>query len=163
VLISNSTFERCRDFVETSEPMTLHVKGKPNTVSVRRVLSIPNKGLQVPRQEIRRSHRVEVRLPFTYQPIRGGIVMPEMLYGVIYDIGYYGVLVQLSAPQPPMTEMKMSTDLSHVSYLAKNIYGKVVNQKTRHNRILTGVEFTSVPAAVNTKIQLFVQLLVYSD
>ena len=79
------------------------------------------------------------------------------------SIGYYGVLVRFAAPQPLMTEMKISTDLSHVSYLAENIYGKVVNQNTRDDRILTGVEFTSVPAAVNTKIQLFVQLLVYSD
>jgi len=69
----------------------------------------------------------------------------------------------LATPQPPMTEMKISVDLSHVCYLAENIYGKVVNQKTRDERILTGVEFTSVPPSVNTKIQLFVQMLVFSD
>jgi adenylate cyclase len=163
VLISESTYERCRDFVETAEPMTVHVKGKSQTVSVREVLSIPTKGLRVPRQEIRRSHRVEVRLPFSYQLIRGGIVLPEMLQGVIHDIGYHGVLVELASPQPPMTELKISVDLSHVNYLAENIYGKVVNQKDRDGRTLTGVEFTSVPAEVNTKIQLFVQLLVFSD
>jgi adenylate cyclase len=163
VLISESTFNRCRDFVETAEPMTVHVKGKAQTVSVREVLSIPTKGLRVPRQEIRRSHRVEVRLPFSYQLIRGGIVLPEVLQGVIHDIGYHGVLVELKTPQPPMSEMKISVDLSHVSYLAENIYGKVVNQKARDGRTLTGVEFTSVPASVITKIQLFVQLLVFSD
>jgi len=163
ILISNSTFENCRDFVETSEPMIVHVNGKSQTVSVREVLSIPTKGLKVPRQEIRRSHRVEVRLPFSYQLIRSGIVLPELLQGVIHDIGYHGVLVQLATPQPPMTEMKISVDLSHVCYLAENIYGKVVNQKTRDERMLTGVEFTSVPPSVNTKIQLFVQMLVFSD
>jgi adenylate cyclase len=163
VLISESTFNCCRDFVETAEPMTVHVKGKSETINVREVLSIPTKGLRVPRQEIRRSHRVDVRLPFTYQLIRGGIVLPELLHGVMHDIGYHGVLVELTEPQPPMAEMKISVDLPHVSFVAENVYGKVVNQKARDGKTLTGVEFTSVPASVNTKIQLFVQLLVFSD
>ncbi len=163
VLISESTYERCRDFVETSGPMTVHVKGKSQTVTVREVLAIPTKGLSVPRQEIRRSHRVEVRLPFTYQLVRDGIVLPKQQHGVIHDIGYHGVLAELKVAQSPMTEMKIAVDLSHVSYLAQDVYGKVVNQKTRDGRVLTGVEFTSVPPAVNTQIQLFVQLLVFSD
>lgn len=163
VLISASTYDRCRDFVEVSDPMTVHVKGKSQTVNVYEVLSIPTKGLRVPRQEIRRSHRVEVRLPFTYQLIRGGIVVPELLRGVIRDIGYHGVLVELESPQMPMTELKISVELSHVSYLAENIYGKVVNQKARDGQMLTGVEFTSVPASVNAKVQLLVQLLLFSD
>jgi adenylate cyclase len=163
VLISESTYNRCADFVEVSEPMTVHVKGKSQTVNVREVLSIPTKGLRVPRQEIRRSHRVEVRLPFTYQLIRSGIVLPEVLHGFIHDIGYHGVLVELAATQMPMTEIKLSFELSHVSFLAEDIYGKVVNQKTRGGRTLTGIEFTSVPTLVNNKVQLFVQLLIFSD
>ena len=163
VLISDSTYERCRDFVEASEPMIVHVKGKSQTVCVREVTSIPTKGLRVPRQEIRRSHRVAVQLPFHYQLLLGGIVLPEIHRGFIHDIGYHGVLVELASPQPPMTEFKLAFDLPHVSFSADNVYGRVVNQKTRDGRTLTGVEFTSVPAAVNAKIQLFVQLLVFSE
>lgn len=163
VLISDSTFDRCRDFVEVAEPMSVHVKGKSQTVNVREVLSIPTKGLRVPRQEIRRSHRVEVLLPFQYQLIRSGIVLPEVLTGMIHDVGYHGVLVELAAPQPPMTDLKISFDLPQVSYVAENIYGKVVNQKERNGRRLHGVEFTSIPPAVTAKVQLFVQLLVFSD
>ncbi len=163
VLISDSTYERCRDFVETSEPMVVHVKGKSQIVSVREVHAIPTKGLRVPRQEIRRSHRVAVSLPFWYQLVRSGIVLPEQLSGTIHDIGYHGILVELTAPQPPMTEMKLTIDLPHVSFVAQDVYGKVVNQKTRDGTVFTGIEFTTVPPAVNTKIQLFVQLLVFSD
>ncbi len=163
VLISDGTFQRCHDFVETSEPMIVNVKGKSQFVSVREVLSIPTKGLKVPRQEFRRSHRVDVRLPFSYQLVRSGIVLPELLAGTIHDIGYHGVLVELAAPQAPTTEMKLTIDLPHVSYVAKEIYGKVVNQKTRDGVMYTGIEFTTVPPVVNTQIQLFVQLLVLAD
>ena len=72
VLISESTYERCKEFVETSDVMDIHVKGKPKPVSLREVISIPSLNLKVPRQEIRRSHRVEVRLPFTFQRILNG-------------------------------------------------------------------------------------------
>ncbi len=163
VLISDSTFQICRDFVETSEPMIIHVKGKSQTVSVREVLAIPTKGLRVPRQEIRRSHRVQVHLSFTYQLIKSGIVLPELLTGTIHDIGYHGLLVELAAPQPPMTEMKISFELPSVSFPVKDIYGKVVNQKSRDGVEYTGIEFTSIPPTVDTKIQLFVQMLIFSD
>jgi adenylate cyclase len=163
VLISESTFDRCRDYVETADPMPVHVKGKSQTVNVREVLSIPTKGLRVPRQEIRRSHRVEVMLPFSYQIIRSGIVLPEKLSGMIHDIGYHGILVELSTPQPSMTEMKISFDLPQVNFCADNIYGKLVNQKMRGGKAFYGIEFTSVPPTVTAKVQLFVQLLVFSD
>ena len=163
VLISESTYQLCREFVETSEPMLVHVKGKSQVVSVREVIGIPTKGLKVPRQEIRRSHRVTVRLPFTYQLIKSGIVLPELLRGTIHDIGYHGVLVELAASEPNMTEIKLAIDLTHVSFVAENVYGKIVNQKSRDGVTLTGIEFTTVPSIVNTKIQLFVQLLVFSE
>lgn len=163
VLISESTFNRCRDFVETSEPMNVHVKGKSETVSVREVLSIPTKGLSVPRQEIRRSHRVEVILPFEYQLIKAGIVLPETHRGTIYDIGYHGLLVDLAEPVAPMTELKLSFTLPKVSFRARDVYAKVVNAKSRDATTVYGLEFTSVPAEVTNKIQLFVQLLVFAE
>jgi adenylate cyclase len=161
VLISENTYKRCAEFVEVSEPMTFHVKGKSQTVNVREVLAIPTKGLRVPGQEIRRSHRVKVHLPFSYQLIRSGIVLPEVFHGIMHDIGYHGVLVELAARQVPMAELKLSFELPHVAFLAENIYGRVVNQKMWYGRTLTGIEFTSVPALVNTKIRLFVQLLAF--
>jgi adenylate cyclase len=163
VLISESTYDRCCDFVETGDPMNVHVKGKSQTVTVREVLSIPTKGLQVPRQEIRRSHRVEVDLPFIYQVIRAGIVLPERHEGRICDIGYHGLLVELKSPEPPMSELKLAFALPHVSFSAEDLYAKVVNIKSRDGRNFTGLEFTSVPPKVTAKIQLFVQLLVFGD
>lgn len=160
VLISQSTYERCKDFVETSEPMDIHVKGKPLPVSLREVIAIPSLRLRVPRQEIRRSHRVEVKLPFSYQLIENGIVLPEARSGTIYDIGYHGVLIDVDGELHLYSEIKFNFDLPLVNFKAHDVYGKIVSQKVNDGRIRMGVEFTSVPAETIAKIQLFVQLLV---
>jgi adenylate cyclase len=163
VLISQSTYERCKDFVVTSEPIDIHVKGKPKPVSLREIVAIPSLGLTVPRQEIRRSHRIEVKLPARYQVIRDGIVMPEILSGTIGDMGYHGVLLEVDRALPLYSEIKLDFELPLVSHHAKDIYAKVVSHKSKDGRTGLGIEFTSVPAESEPKIQLFVQLLIFTD
>jgi adenylate cyclase len=163
VLISQSTYERCKDFIETSDTMDIHVKGKPQPVSLRELIAIPSLRLKVPRQEIRRSHRVEVKLPFTYQRIQDGIVLPVVFKGGVRDIGYHGVLIEIDEELPDLSEVKLGFDLPLVEYRVDNLYAKVVGRKVREGRTQLGVEFTSIPAEANLKIQLFVQLLIFTD
>jgi adenylate cyclase len=160
VLISASTFERCRGFVATGEPMDVHVKGKSSPVSLREVLAIPSLGQQVPRQEVRRSPRVEVKLPFSYQLVENKIVIPEMHHGMVFDIGYHGVLAELDQRLPAHSEIKLDLDLPLVDHKLTNLYAKVVSTKQSGERRLSGIEFTSVSADCNMKLQLFVQLLI---
>ena len=163
VLISQSTYERCRDFVETSEPMDIHVKGKPEPVSLREVVAIPSLGLKVPRQEIRRSHRIEVKLPARFHNIRAKIVMPEPCEAIVRDIGYHGMMLQPDKELALHTEIKLEFDLPLVNYRAADVYAKVVSRKGGDADGCVGVEFTSVPPETNTKIQLFVQLLIFTN
>ena len=163
VLISQSTYDHCKDFAETSDVMDIHVKGKPQPVSLREVIAIPSLGLKVPRQEIRRSHRVGVRLPFTHQRILGGIVLPASRAGIIRDIGYHGVLIEVDEDMPTYSEVKLGFDLPLVDFQARDIYAKIVGRKGAGGHYLLGVEFTSVPPDAILKIQLFVQLLIFTD
>jgi len=163
VLISQSTYERCKDFVETNAPMEIHVKGKAQPVSLREVVAIPSLAMKVPRQEIRRSHRIEVKLPFRYHRIEHKIVLPETHSGIIRDIGYHGMLLELDGDLPLYSEIKLDFDLPLVDYQAADVYAKVVGRKEAGGRARVGVEFTSVPPETNTKIQLFVQLLIFTN
>ena len=163
VLISQSTYERCKDYVETNAPMEIHVKGKPRPVSLREVVSIPSLAMKVPRQEIRRSHRIEVKLPFRYHRIEHKIVLPETHSGLIRDIGYHGMLLETDGDLPLLSEIKIDFDLPLVDYQATNVYAKVVGRKVNDGRTRVGVEFTAVPPETNTKIQLFVQLLIFTN
>jgi adenylate cyclase len=163
VLISQSTYELCKDFVETNAPMEIHVKGKPQPVSLREVVSIPSLAMKVPRQEIRRSHRIEVKLPFRYHRIEHKIILPETRSGLIRDIGYHGMLLEVEEDLPHFSEIKLDFDLPLVDYQAANVYAKVVGRKVKDGRNRVGVEFTVVPPETNMKIQLFVQLLIFTN
>jgi adenylate cyclase len=160
ILISRNTYERCGDFVSTAEPMDVHVKGKSEPVSLREVLAIPSLNLQVPRQEIRRSPRIEVRLPFSYQLVKSKIVVPQVHQGVIRDISYHGVLAEVGEEIESLSEIKLGLDLSLVGYRATDIYAKVLKCKAHDGRHLAAVEFTSVSVQSNMNIQQFIHLLI---
>jgi adenylate cyclase len=163
VLISQSTYDCCKDFVTTADPIDIHVKGKSLPVSLRELIAIPQLGLKVPRKENRRSHRVEVKLLFTYQIIEMGVVLPEMHSGMIRDLGYHGALIELERELPVYTEIKISFDLHLVDYQARDVYAKILSRKPAEGCILMGSEFTSMPDEANMKIQLYVQFLVFAD
>jgi adenylate cyclase len=59
--------------------------------------------------------------------------------------------------------VKLSFDLPLVEYRVRDIYAKIVGRKMRDGRAQLGVEFTSIPPEANQKIQLFVQLLIFTD
>jgi len=160
ILISENTYRRCVGFVETGEPMSVYVKGKAEPVLMREVLSIPSLGLEVPTEEVRRSLRVEVNMPFSYQVIENKIVMPQQMEGTILDIGYHGILAEIGGPLPLYTEIKLDMDLSLIGFRASDIYAKVVKTLKNEGRFLAGLEFTSVSVEVSLNVQHFVQLLI---
>jgi adenylate cyclase len=163
VLISESTYERVKGFAHTGQPMAINVKGKQHPVNLREVLSIPQLDLVVPRQEVRRSHRVNANLPVTYQLIESKIVLPRVYQGTVRDIGYHGVMLQTDAELPKGTEMKLEARLPLVDYHAKDVYATVVNYKPRDGMHLHGLGFSSVAPETTMKLQLFVQLLLFTE
>lgn len=159
VLVSASTWQRCEG-IETGEPMDVYVKGRTQSVPIREVLGIPRLGLKVPRQEVRRSHRVKVKIPFTYQIVRNKIVMPERLHGTILNIGYHGVLADFSQDLDRYSEIRLEVNLSLIGLVAADIYARTVTARLVPERCVMGVEFTSVSTETDAQIKHFVQLLI---
>ncbi len=159
VLISQSTFDRCGDFVETGEPIDVHVKGKTNLVRLREVLGIPSLGKNVPRREIRRSPRVAIKMPFSYQVIENKITLPQVHQGMTLDVGYHGVLAEIDQQLAPTSEIKLGLDFPLVGSKATDIYAKIVKMEKTDKGYLAGLEFTSLTIENTRDVQLFVQLL----
>ncbi|HWA37121.1 MAG TPA: adenylate/guanylate cyclase domain-containing protein [Burkholderiales bacterium] len=161
VLMSEGTYRHCADYARAGEEVEVYVKGRAERVRVRELLGIPSLDKEVPRQEVRRSPRVDVRLPFSYQVLNGKIVLPERHEGVILDIGYHGVLVEAARETLELhAEVKLELFLPLVGYRAADIYARVVKAIQRGSRTLLGLEFTSVSAEADRQIQLFVQMLI---
>lgn len=160
VLISDSTYQRCWGLVSASSPMQVYVKGRTQPVSLRELIAIPSQKLKVPRQEFRRSHRVDARLPCLCQRVQDKIVMPHIVHGAIRDIGYHGLLVELIEPLDAHSEIKLEFELPLVDYRVADVYARVITIKQEGDEWVAGLEFSSISEECRAKVQMFVQLLV---
>jgi adenylate cyclase len=163
VLISEVTHSHCSEFIQAGEPMDVYVKGKSERLRIREVLGVPELGKVVPRQDVRKSPRVVVDLAVEYRPLAGKMVDAEPLRGVMRDLGYHGALVQLVDPLPLYSEVKLAFELPALQFHAEDIYARVVSVREQGGRYLGGLEFTSLGAEANSKIQLFVQMRIQDE
>lgn len=139
--------------------MPVQVKGRNDIVMLREVLEIPSLGKSVPRREVRRSPRVKVRTPFSYQVIDVDITVSGVRRGMIVDIGYHGILAEIDRPCASLTEVKLEMDLPLVGHRATEVYARTLTTVQHGSSYLCGMEFTSVPADTSRHISALVQLL----
>lgn len=160
VLISESTYARCNGVASATEPKEVFVAGKSLPVRVRELIAIASRRLKVPRQEFRRSHRVEVRVPCTFRMLDEQVPVGPPVRALIRDVGYHGLLLELERPLPHQAEVSLDFDLTLVDYHVGDIRARVAKVKREGEHLLAGLEFTSISGETNAKIQMFVQLLV---
>jgi adenylate cyclase len=163
ILISESTYDCCRDFITVSQAMEVFVKGKSQSVRLRELYAIPSLNLEVPQKDSRHSQRLEVRLPCSFRLIQNKMVIPKIYSATIRDIGYFGLLMESNHPLKVYDDVKLEFDLPLVEYKASDIYGKVVELEHDKSGHLAGIEFTSISHEANMKLQLYVQLLVMAS
>lgn len=160
ILIGQDTYKQAGRLIKVGKPIDIFVKGKPKPLEVHEVLEIPALQLQVPRREARRSQRVKVKMPFSYQKIEHKIVSDEILHGTIVDISYFGIQVDLQSPVKVFDDIKLDVDLSLIGYHAADIYGKVVRTNEKNGRHFAAIEFTSITLQNEVNIRQFIQMLI---
>lgn len=161
ILISENTYQRAKDYIETGDPTTVFVKGKKDPVSLHELLSIKQPSqLFVPRREVRKSPRINIDMPFTYQHVDGKEILPEKYKGRIIDIGYNGLFSALPEQLEVFTEIKLTIALSMLENEMSDIYAKVLRTKKQNGQYLTNFEFTSVHIYAKKAIKLFINRMI---
>lgn len=163
VLMSEGTYGHCSDLVHAGPPMEVHVKGRRDGIRIREALAIPDLGRIVPRQDPRKSPRVKVELPLEYRTLSGKVVDAVPLRGAIRDLGYHGALAELAGPLPRYSEVKLAFELPALQFRAAEIYARVVSVRSQGGRHLAGLEFTSLDAETQSKIQRLVQMCIQGE
>jgi adenylate cyclase len=160
VLVSETTYERCAGYLAVGQPMDVHVKGNSQPVRLREAFGIPSLGLEIPRQDVRKSPRVQAQIAFTYQPIIDKIVMPPLRQGIMLDLSYEGVLAEVEPGLELYSDLHLVLDMSMVGSRSHNIYAKVRTVRTEQGHHYAGIEFTSISPESAHDIRHLVQLLI---
>lgn len=163
ILIGENTYDRCRDFASVGEAMEVFVKGKTQPVLLRELYAIPSLNMAVTRNEVRRSHRIEVNLPCFFSLIRNKIVMPKKFGAIIRDLGFHGMLLESDVALKELDDIKLDFSIPLLDFDAFDVYAKVVQSRCVEGRYLSGIEFTSLSPDANMKIHFFVQMLVTAE
>jgi len=161
ILISKKTYQLAEDYIETGEPTPVFVKGKKDPVALYELLSIRRpETLSVPRRDLRRSPRIEINMPFTYQLLDEKKVLSEKHKGQILDISYNGFLCFLPKQLAAFTEIKLTLSLSMFGDEVSDIYAKVLQSKKSEGQYLTNIEFTSIHIYARKTIKLFIDRII---
>ena len=162
ILMSETTYQRCGSLVSATAPMQVYVKGKAEPVAMRELVAIPARKLKVPRQEFRRSHRAETHVPALCQLVQGDDVQPRIIHGMIVDVSYHGLQMELPERIDPGNVLQLEFSLALVEHRAVGVFARIVKIQAVENHWVAGLEFTELDDVSRQKVQMFVQLLVAS-
>lgn len=161
ILLSESTYQQTRDFIEIGDINEVSVKGKKGVVRLYELLSTSRpRFLAAPRREIRKSPRVEVDMPLAFQVLKGKSVLPQEIKGRVIDISYGGMYVVSPVPLEPFEDIKIALSLSLMGCELTEIYAKVLRVSRTNNECTCQVEFTSIESKAQQTIKEFVDGIV---
>jgi len=159
ILISENTLKNAKVFVETGTENEVYVKGKRDPIVLYELLSVTldnNEKLAAPRREMRKSHRVEVNLPFVYQHVFDKKIGTKKHPGRIIDISYDGMFVALDEYLTVYSEIKLTISLSLLGQDHDDIYAKVLRIYRFKENYLVNFEFTALTSQARRAIKSYV-------
>lgn len=164
ILISESTYLLARDFIEVGKPNHVHVKGKRDPVRLYELLATHRpRHLKVPRREERKSPRILVEMPFTFQLLEGKQINDRRWHGRVLDLSYHGLLAWTPVYLPPHSEVRVSLATSPLEPVTRQCYARILHCKSDKEGYRISMEFSSIDENSLRAIKNFVDSMVHHD
>jgi adenylate cyclase len=165
VLISQSTYDQTKKYIKTGDGVEVDVKGKKRPVILYELKTIEYPvRIDVPGREIRKSPRVNVLLPFYFQRITAKAVKSQTYQGIILDISYNGLMVELPKELKAFSEIKLSFNFYAINEQYTDIYAKVLNcWENKNDTFQCSLEFSSLGIDSAKGIKKCVHHLIQGD
>lgn len=165
VLLSQNSYQNAKQYIKTGDGVEVYVKGKREPVVLYELKSINRPfNIELPRREERKSPRVNVKIPFEFQCITSKTVESEIHKGMILDISYNGLKVDLPIKLKLFSEIKLTISFFDSNEHYSNIYGKIVNSRETENKTFqSGLEFSSLGMEAAQGIKKYVQYRIQSE
>jgi adenylate cyclase len=145
ILISHETYSRVKDLVRVADPIQVSFKGRREPVPLYDLLEMGDPyNLKVPGREARRSLRVDVNIPFTFQICEGKVVYSESHQGRILNISTGGMFATTLDRVEPYFNIKFRLGLASLGGSSDDIFGKILRVKQETGLYKMNIEFTAV-------------------
>jgi len=161
ILISEHTYELAHKFIETGQVNTLQVKGKKKPVKMYELLSTNRPTLlEVPPREGRKSPRIDINMPLSFQVIEGKIIADALYQGEIIDMGYGGMYISSSEKIVLFSEIKFPLSLSLSANIQSDVYAKVIRINPRNGYFHYHLEFSSISHEAEEAIKHYINRII---
>jgi len=161
VLISEHSYQRCADFVETGRTNTLSMKGKQHPVKLYEVRAVSRPTHRtLPKSDIRKSPRIEVNMPISFFLVEGKSVSSAPRDGIIIDLGYGGMYIASDTEMPPMTEICFPLSLSLSANQQSDVYARVIRINPMNDTFHYHLEFSSISDDAETAVRAFINRII---
>lgn len=164
VMLSENVYELAQDYVNVGTINDVLVKGRSQPVRLYELLSTTRpQPLEVPRREIRKSPRVDVDMPLSFQTVSGKTVQNRRHEGQICNLSYNGMMAELPTPLDPNAEIKIRFALSMMSNRTSDVYAKVLNVTENNSSYRCQLEFTFIDDTAQRELKEYVDKMVQSS
>jgi len=145
ILISHETYSRVKELVYVADPIQVSFKGRREPVPLYELLEMGDPyNLKVPGREARRSLRVDVNIPFTFQICEGKVVYSESHDGRILNISTGGMLATTFDKVEPYFNIKFRLGLTSLGGSSDDIFGKILMVRKESGLYKMNIEFTAL-------------------
>ncbi len=157
ILLSESSRDLARSYIETAPPNRVMVKGKHVPVSLYELLATRRpRYLEVPRVESRRSPRIEVDFPIAFHPLQNKIVSHERFAGRAVDLSYNGLQADLPVELEVLSDIRITLYASMMSEQRSHIYAKILDCERHDDSWLSRMEFTGIDDSGQAAIKNYI-------
>ena len=165
VLISQNSHDKVKQYIKTGDAVEVYVKGKRAPVTLYELLSIEHPfRIELPLREPRKSPRVNVKIPFKFQCIASKSIETITYNGIVLDISYSGVKVEVPMNLKLFSEIKLTLSFFVSNEHYPDIYAKVLKSRESKNKIFQcSLEFSSMGVEAAEGIKKFVQHQIQSE
>ena len=164
ILVSKETLEYCKDYVDVGPPNHVEVKGAREAVSLFEIYhTLRPQKLRVPRRDGRKSPRVPLEVPVSFQCLAGKLILPEKIRGNSLDISYHGMLLVSEKELIPLSEIKLKVALGVFEEETSDIFARIIKSEQRRGRFYSSMEFTFVDRAGQAAIKQIVDRILHSQ
>ena len=145
ILLSERSRHLAESYIECGPPNKVELKGKEKPMNLYELQATRRpRYLAVPRVEARRSPRVPVDFPISFQTLRDKTVTHALHHGRAVDLSYYGLHAYLPVKLRNLSDIRITLSTSLMSRTSRYIYAKVLDARHERDGWLCRMEFTRI-------------------